>query len=57
MGHEHPVRPCYRARRPDIVVVEEEHKVIIVDIASPWDHDRVHEKEVEKIEKCQDLKR
>ena len=27
-----------------------------MDIASPWDH-RVHEKEGEKIEKYQDLKR
>ena len=33
------------ARRPDVVAV-----------ASPWDH-RVYEKEGEKIEKCQDLKR
>ena len=46
-----------KARRPDIVVVDREsNKVIIVDIASPWDH-RVHEKEAEKIEKYQDLKR
>ena len=45
------------ARRPDIVVVEKENnKAIIVDIASPWDH-RVHEKEGEKIEKYQNLKR
>ena len=45
------------ARRPVIVVVEKEsNKVIIVDIASPWDH-RVYEKENEKVEKYQDLKR
>ena len=45
------------ARRPDIVVVDKENnKVIIVDIASPWDH-RVYEKEGEKTEKCQDSKR
>ena len=45
------------ARKPDIVVVEKENnKVIIVDIASPWDH-RVHEKEGEKLEKYQELKR
>ncbi|XP_068712746.1 uncharacterized protein [Montipora foliosa] len=45
------------ARRPDIVVVEKKNnKAIIVDIASPWDH-RVYEKEGEKIEKYQDLKR
>ena len=45
------------ASRPDIVVVEKEKiKAIIVDIASPWDH-RGYEKEVEKIEKYQDLKR
>ena len=45
------------ARRPDIVFLEKENnKAIIVDIASPWDH-RVYEKEGEKIEKYQDLKR
>ena len=45
------------ARRPDIVVVEKDsNKAIIVDIASPWDH-RVYEKESEKVEKDQDLKR
>ena len=45
------------ARKPDIVVVEKEsNKVIIVNIASPWDH-RVHEKEYEKLEKNQELKR
>ena len=45
------------ARRPVIVVVEKEsNKAIIVDIASPWDH-RVYEKESEKVEKHQALKR
>ena len=45
------------ARRPDMVVVEKDsNKAIIVDIASPWDH-RVYEKESEKVEKDQDLKR
>ena len=45
------------ARRSVIVVVEKEsNKAIIVDIASPWDH-RVYEKESEKVEKYQDLKR
>ena len=45
------------AGRPDIVVVDKENnKVIIVVITSPWDH-RVYEKEDEKIEKYQDLKR
>ena len=45
------------ARRPDIRVVEKENnKAIIVDIASPWDH-RVYEKEGEKIDKYQGLKR
>ena len=44
-------------RRPIIVVVENENNmVIIADIASRWDH-RVYEKEGEKIEKYQDLKR
>ena len=42
---------------PVLVVVEKENnKAIIVDIASPWDH-IVYEKEDEKIEKYQDLKR
>ena len=37
------------ARRPDIVVVDREsNKVIIVNIASPWDH-RVYEKEGERL--------
>ena len=45
-----------KARRPDIVVEKENNKAIIVDIASPWDH-RVYEKEGEKTEKYQDLKR
>ena len=45
------------AGRPDIVVVQKENnKAIIVDIASPCDH-RVYEKEGEKIEKYQELKR
>ena len=39
-----------------VVVQKENNKAIIVDIASPWD-DRVYEKEYEKIEKYQDLKR
>ena len=39
-----------------VVVEKENNKAIIVDIASPWDH-RVYEKEGEKIEKYQDLKR
>ena len=39
-----------------IVVEKENNKAIIVDIASPWDH-RVYEKEGEKNEKYQDLKR
>ena len=42
---------------PVLVVVEKENnKAIIVDIASPWGH-RVYEKEGEKIEKYQELKR
>ena len=43
------------ARRPH-VVEKENNKAIIVDIASSWNH-RVYEKEGEKIEKHQDLKR
>ena len=45
------------ARRSDIVAVEKENnKAVIMDIASPWDHS-VYEKEGEKIEKYEDLKR
>ena len=46
-----------QARRPDIVVIDKKEKVcIIVDIAVPADR-RVEEKEQEKVEKYQDLKR
>jgi hypothetical protein len=45
------------ARRPDIIVIDKEKKeALIVDIAVPADI-RVAEKEKEKIEKYQDLKR
>ena len=45
------------ARRPDIVVIDKKEKsCIIVDIAVPADG-RVHEKEREKVEKYQDLRR
>ena len=45
------------ARRPDIVIVEKEEKVCkIIDIAIP-ENSRVAEKEREKVEKYQDLKR
>ena len=45
------------ARRPDIVIIDKKEKsCIIVDIAVPADG-RVHEKEREKVEKCQDLRR
>ena len=45
------------ARRPDIVIVEKEEKVCkIIDIAIPGGS-RVAEKEREKVEKYQDLKR
>ena len=44
------------ARRPDIIVVsKKENKWIIVEIAIPR-NSRIHEKELEKIEKYQDLK-
>ena len=39
-----------------LLLLLENNKAIIVDIASPWDH-RVFEKEGEKTEKYQDLKR
>ena len=45
------------ARRPDLIVIDEkEQKGIIIDIAVPADV-RVEEKEKEKVEKYQDLKR
>ena len=46
------------ARRLDIVVVnkQQEKSCLIIDIAIPWDV-RVHEKEAEKIEKYQKVKR
>ena len=45
------------ARRPDIVVTDKKEKAcIIVDIAVPSDR-RVEEKEQEKVEKYEDLKR
>ena len=47
------------ARKPDIVVEKESNKaiiIIIVDIASLWNR-RVYEKDGEKIDKYQDLKR
>ena len=45
------------ARRPDLIVIDKkEQKGIIVDIAVPADI-RVEEKEKEKVEKDQDLKR
>ena len=39
-----------------VVVGKKNNKAVIVGIASPWDH-RVYEKEGEKIEKYQELKR
>ena len=48
---------CHHARRPDIVIINKEDKnCFIVDIAIPGDS-RLNEKEGEKIEKYQDLKR
>ena len=44
------------ARRPDLILVDKKGKsCAIVDIAVPGDY-RVHEKELEKIEKYQNLK-
>ena len=46
-----------QARRPDIVVIEKEERICkLVDIAVPGDS-RICDKEVEKLEKYQDLKR
>ena len=45
------------ARRPDIVFIDKKERevVIIIDVAIP-DDDRVKDKELEKVEKCQLLK-
>ena len=44
------------ARRPDIVFIDKkEREVFIIDVAIPGD-DRVKDKELEKVEKCQLLK-
>ena len=46
-----------QARRPDAIVIQKEKKeALIVDIAVPADK-RIAEKELEKVEKYQDLKR
>ena len=46
-----------QARRPDIIVIDKKKKeALIIDVAVPADT-RVVEKEIEKIEKYQDLKR
>ena len=45
------------ARRPDIIFADKnEKRCMIVDIAVPGDG-RLHEKELEKIAKCQELRR
>ena len=44
-------------RRPDIVIVNKMEKTaIIIDVAVPWDK-RIIDKEKEKIEKYQNIKR
>ena len=44
------------ARGPDIVSIDKkEREVVIIDVAIPGD-DRVKDKELEKLEKCQLLK-
>ena len=44
------------ARRPDLIVIDKKEQKGIIDIAVPADV-RVNEKEKEKVEKYQDLKR
>ena len=44
------------ARRPDLVVVDKKERSEIIDFAVPGDS-RIEEKEKDKIEKYQDLKR
>ena len=45
------------ARRPDLILVNKKAKsCVIIDVAIPCDC-RIHEKEIEKIEKYQNLKR
>ena len=43
-------------RRPDIVIVDKIEKAIMIDVAIPGDK-RIIDKEKEKIEKYQNLKR
>ena len=45
------------AKRPDLILVDKKTKsCVIIDVAVP-DDCRIHEKEIEKIEKYQNLKR
>ena len=57
MGHKYPVDNLIDARRPDLIVIDKkEQKGIIIDITIP-DDVTVEEKEKEKVEKYQDLKK
>ena len=57
LGFQHTINHIIEARRLDIVIMEKEEKVCkIIDIATPGDS-RVAEKEREKVEKYQHLKR
>ena len=45
------------ARKPDLILVDKKAKsCVIIDVAVPGDS-RIHEKEIEKIEKYPNLKR
>ena len=43
------------ARRPDIVVVDKNERTTLIDVACTWDKN-VEDKEIEKVNKYQDLK-
>ena len=52
-----PTDHVIEARRPDLVVVDKKGRTCkIIDFAAPGDS-RIEEKDKEKIEKCQDLRR
>ena len=57
MWHKHLCDNLIEARRPDLIFIDKkEQKAIIIDIDVPADV-RVEEKEKEKVENYQDLKK
>ena len=57
MGHEYTMWQCHCRKKTRFVIVNKKEKAaIIIDVAIPGDK-RMINKEKEKIEKCQNLKR